>query len=583
QTWPFPSISFQGIPYLLEAYLNDQILYIYHELNSQGELTIKGDKWPIIPLENDYQDSTLFLRIYAGETPLLPFGFSGSPTVGSQPNLIKKLIIKDIDRLILGWLFLLCGLFPLLITAFKQVDKIYFSFGLLAITIGIYTVTDADFLLLIFDYPGFWKLLHYASFHFAPAQVCIFFENIFGSGYKSIIRRLWQIDLIYALIIIFLVGIGLVPWSYSFFFTQFFAISAAVIMIVIAAKTNFKDNQEAKLFTAGFSFFLLSVIHDILIYINFVFFWNLTLYYWGMLIFILFLAFILERRFSRTRQTLQANAIELKTKNQALQRMDKLKDEFLANTSHELRTPLNGIIGIAESLGDGATGQLSNSTKYNLSLIVSSGKRLTQLVNDLLDFSRLRHQNIVLQTKPIGMREIADVILTISQHLVGDKNIELINNISPEVPPVDADENRVQQILYNLIGNAIKFTDNGQIEVSTQLKAPYLIISVSDTGIGIAENKLERIFTAFEQADGSISRQYGGTGLGLAVTKELVELHGGKIQVKSTPGEGSIFSFSLPLSADPTALESFQAADYPQVAKLTEIDSSQIIVEETTT
>ncbi|NET89931.1 MAG: response regulator [Kamptonema sp. SIO1D9] len=574
--WPFPSISFQGIPYLLEAYLDERLLYIYHELNSQGELIIKGDKWPIIPLEGDYRDSTIFLRVYAGEAPLLPFGFSGSPTVGSQSDLIKKLIIKDIDRLILGWLFIFCGLFPLLITIFKQVDKIYISFGLLAITIGIYTVTDTEFLLLVFDYPGFWKFLHYASFHLAPAEVCIFFENIFGKGYKSIIRRLWQIDLVYATIAIVLVGIGLFPWSYSFFFTQFFAVSAAIIMMIIAAKTDFQDNQEAKLFTTGFSVFLLSVIHDILIYINLVFFWNLTLYYWGMLIFILFLAFILERRFTKTRQHLQANAIELKAKNEALQKMDKLKDEFLANTSHELRTPLNGIIGIAESLLDGATGQLSESTKYNLSLIISSGKRLTQLVNDLLDFSRLRHQNIILQIKPIGMCEIADVVLTVSQHLIADKKIELINSISPEVPPVDADENRVQQILYNLVGNAIKFTESGKIEVSARVNEPFLIISVSDPGIGIPANKLERIFTAFEQGDGSISRQYGGTGLGLAVTKELVELHGGEIKVKSTLGKGSIFSFSLPLSADTTALQFFQAADYPQIAKLQAIDSPQV-------
>ncbi|MEC4984976.1 MAG: ATP-binding protein [Oscillatoria sp. PMC 1068.18] len=581
--WPFPSISFQGIPYLLEAYLDDQLIYIYHELDSQGELIIKGDKWPIIPLEGDYRSSTLFLRVYAGDAPLLSFGFSGSPTVGSQPDLIKKLILKDIDRLILGWFFIFCGLFPLLIAFFKQVDKIYFSFGLLAITIGIYTVTDTEFLLLVFDYPLFWKFLHYASFNLAPAEVCIFFENIFGSGYKSIVRRLWQIDLVYALSTIFLVVIGLFPWSYSSFFTQLFAIVAAIIMIVIAAKTNLKDNQEAKLFTTGFSIFLLSVIHDILIYVNLVFFWNLTLYYWGMLVFILFLAFILERRFTRTRQRLQANAIELEAKNEALQKMDKLKDEFLANTSHELRTPLNGMIGIAESLIDGATGQLSNLTNYNLALIISSGKRLTQLVNDLLDFSRLRHQNLVLQIKPIAMREIADIILTISQHFLADKNLKLINNITSEVPLVDADENRVQQILYNLVGNAIKFTENGQIEVSAEVKEPFLVIRVRDTGIGIPTNKLEQIFAAFEQGDGSISRQYGGTGLGLAVTKELVELHGGEIEVESTLGQGSVFSFSLPLSTEPTAVASFPATNLPQVAKLQAIDSALIIPEDSPT
>ncbi|MEG4852100.1 ATP-binding protein [Microcoleus sp. B5-D4] len=265
---------------------------------------------------------------------------------------------------------------------------------------------------------------------------------------------------------------------------------------------------------------------------------------------------VLAAAFNSMAAQLQTSFTALETKNTELQRLDKLKDEFLANTSHELRTPLNGIIGIAESLIDGATGQLPESTNFNLALISSSGKRLSSLINDLLDFSQLKHKTIELQIKSVGIREIVSVIITLSQPLVGKKNLQLINSVAPELPPIAADENRLQQILYNLIGNAIKFTESGRVEISAELvtgnaQSPLnsqLAINVSDTGIGIPEDKLERIFESFEQADGSTAREYGGTGLGLTVAKQLVELHGGKISVSSTVGVGSQFTFTLPVS-----------------------------------
>ncbi len=251
----------------------------------------------------------------------------------------------------------------------------------------------------------------------------------------------------------------------------------------------------------------------------------------------------------------------LESKNKKLKDLDSLKNEFLTNTSHELRTPLNGIIGIAESLVDGATGTLPPQTCTNLRAIAASGKRLSTLVNDILDFSQLKHKDLKLQLRAVGVREITEIVLSATRLLIGNKDLQLKNNICADLPPVLADENRLQQILYNLVGNAIKFTDSGEVEVSAQLvtqdgvksrgeerrKSDYLAISVQDTGIGIPEDKLDRIFASFEQADGSTARIYGGTGLGLAITKKLVELHGGSIKVESTLGVGSTFTFALPV------------------------------------
>ncbi|RKZ82945.1 MAG: hypothetical protein DRR19_19845 [Candidatus Parabeggiatoa sp. nov. 1] len=238
----------------------------------------------------------------------------------------------------------------------------------------------------------------------------------------------------------------------------------------------------------------------------------------------------------------------LEEKNRELQRLDQLKDEFLANTSHELRTPLNGIIGIAESLIEGVVGELSEQVNTNLAMIATSGRRLSNLINDILDFSKLKHQTIDLQVKPVGVREIVDVVLTLSQPLIGNKSLQLVNAISPEIPAVEADENRLQQIFYNLIGNAVKFTEAGKIELSAKFINEQIEITVADTGIGIPADKLDRIFESFEQADGSTAREYGGTGLGLTVTQQLVGLHGGKIRVESVINEGSRFIFTLPVS-----------------------------------
>ncbi len=245
---------------------------------------------------------------------------------------------------------------------------------------------------------------------------------------------------------------------------------------------------------------------------------------------------------------LQKAKEKIEDMNIALQQADKLKDDFLSNTSHELRTPLNGIIGIAESLLDGATGGLSDETNQNLQLIVSSGKRLADLVNDILDFSKLKNKDIILKKGPVDIRQLADVVLTISAPLTAGKALDLTNNIPEDFPFLYGDENRLHQILLNLVGNAVKFSEQGVISVRATVEGELARISVSDNGIGIPVDKQADIFKSFEQADSSIEREYGGTGLGLSVTKSLVEIHGGRIWVTSDPGQGATFFFTIPIA-----------------------------------
>ena len=231
-----------------------------------------------------------------------------------------------------------------------------------------------------------------------------------------------------------------------------------------------------------------------------------------------------------------------------LREVDRLKDEFLANTSHELRTPLYGITGLAEALLDRDESWSVEQIDSHLSSIIQSSRRLGRLVNDILDFSKIKHGGLSFVLQPVELHSLVDVVLTLLQPLVGEKDVQLVNAVSAELPLALADESRVQQILHNLAGNAIKFTESGRIEVSATLEGSELVVAVTDTGIGIEPDAQERIFSAFEQADASIERSFGGTGLGLAITSWLVKSHEGRLWVESEPGSGSRFSFTLPVS-----------------------------------
>src|SRR5690625_3768338 len=232
---------------------------------------------------------------------------------------------------------------------------------------------------------------------------------------------------------------------------------------------------------------------------------------------------------------------------QNLKKADELKDEFLAITSHELRTPLYGMIGIAESLRDGIAGKVTNNMYRQLSMIMTSGQRLTHLVNEILDFSKLKYESLKLHLKPIYINSIIEIVLAISKPLLKEKPIELINQVNDSLPPVLADENRLQQILYNLLDNAIKYTEKGTIIISAFADGEAVTINVTDTGKGISKDQLNVIFEPFQQGDASVSREVGGVGIGLNITKNLVDLHDGSLKVWSKIGEGSTFSITLPI------------------------------------
>ena len=266
--------------------------------------------------------------------------------------------------------------------------------------------------------------------------------------------------------------------------------------------------------------------------------WAKTLY--ALLAALLLLTFVASQR----RKVARERAI-----NEQLRQVDRLKDEFLANTSHELRTPLHGMVGLAESLVDGIAGELPSSARDDLRRIVSSGRRLGHLVDDLQDFSRLRQGSLDLHPGSLDLSSVVDVVATILRPVAVRDGLELSTRLPEDLPSVLADENRLQQILYNLVGNGIKFTESGGVEITAARRGDLVEVRVQDTGPGIASEDQERIFESFERA---VPVEHGvrGTGLGLAITRKLVELHGGTLGVESSVGTGSTFFFTLPVASE---------------------------------
>jgi PAS domain S-box-containing protein len=263
------------------------------------------------------------------------------------------------------------------------------------------------------------------------------------------------------------------------------------------------------------------------------------------------------------------------------ERANRAKSEFISSVSHELRTPLNAIIGFSKLLLNPRVGELNDDQEQYVRDVVQSGEHLLALINDILDLSKIEAGKLSLETAPLCLVEILEQSQMIVREKASEKRLSLATDFSPEVRalgPVLADERKLKQILYNLLSNAVKFTgDGGSVTLSAaceeivadRRRTPMrrngqrhaerhperrssqkasIIISVRDTGVGIAPEHQKRIFGAFEQVDSSHTRRQQGTGLGLALTKRLVELHGGRLWVESEPGVGSTFSFSLPLA-----------------------------------
>ncbi|MDT8428744.1 MAG: 7TM diverse intracellular signaling domain-containing protein [Pseudomonadales bacterium] len=278
-------------------------------------------------------------------------------------------------------------------------------------------------------------------------------------------------------------------------------------------------------------------------------------------------------------EMLQAN----QQKINALKRADEIKEEFIANVSHELRTPLTGIIGLSEILLAKRKDILEDNDKETLTMIKVSGQRLANLVNDVIDYSAIRSGRLELNKKVLNLKQVCNLVYKMTKPLIGNKPIQLLERYPVGTVLVNGDEDRLQQVLFNLVNNAVKFTYKGTITIGIDIIDIDARVSVTDTGIGISDEEQKKIFNRFYQVDSAESRQEGGTGLGLAISQKLVELHGTEIILHSRPGEGSAFYFDLSIvskeSAALTAQEILQKPELPEQDKAKLLQDSTVIIE----
>lgn len=251
---------------------------------------------------------------------------------------------------------------------------------------------------------------------------------------------------------------------------------------------------------------------------------------------------------------------QVQNQNERLKELDRLKTEFLANTSHELRTPLNGILGLVEAILDGADGPLNDPQKRHLQMIIESGANLKELINNLLELSRLESGQQTLAVKSFNIMNVVDSVISLLEGVARKKGISLSRSGSARIPDVYGDPEKIQRVLMNLVGNAVKFTQQGKVNVIISDLESLIEITVEDSGIGISEEDQKLIFERFRQADGSMTRQFEGTGLGLSIAREIVRLHQSDIEVESEPGRGSRFSFRLPKNKEILSGQSRPAA-----------------------
>jgi signal transduction histidine kinase len=242
---------------------------------------------------------------------------------------------------------------------------------------------------------------------------------------------------------------------------------------------------------------------------------------------------------------------EIQEKSHQLEIASQHKSQFLANMSHELRTPLNAIIGYTEMIADGLYGDVGEKAQGVLERVQSNGRHLLGLINDVLDLSKIEAGQLVVAVEEYSVADMVATVMAATESLARTKNLKLGSTVAPGLPTGTGDARRLAQVLLNLVGNAIKFTDQGGVEIRAVQAADRFEFSVVDSGPGIAPADQARIFDEFQQVDNTITRKKGGTGLGLSISRRIVELHGGHITVQSEVGKGSTFTISLPVNAQP--------------------------------
>jgi signal transduction histidine kinase/DNA-binding response OmpR family regulator len=466
-------------------------------------------------------------------------GFEGIVHIGTLPEITKKFVQNNLYYGLLLGINLFLSLYFIILYYYRRKERFYLYFSGMAFSFALWAAGYVGIILWIIDSRIAYLVSAYCGSVSIVICAILFIHSFLTLRYNlfsKILLSLLLFLLIYCTTEIIIRGL---VESYRMYLFRIFLLTCLIYMIYTAILCIYAiriRRPHAVKILIGIGTAYLFIFLSVLTWLHIIDYTPSSIEPFMAMIFVFSL--VLASRYAQVFSDLEKAHSKLLV-------LDKMKDDFLATTSHELKTPLHGIIGIAETIMDGSCGPVTEKQIQNLALIRDEASHLNTMVSDILDFSKLRAGKVDLFLEHILVEQVAATIVSLLTPEANKKGLSLTLKSSGSCEIV-ADRTRLRQILINLVGNAIKFSDKGTITVNVESYNEGVIISVSDEGPGIDDSDRERIWNPFVQAESADSRHYGGTGLGLPITKYLVELHGGSIHIESQKGMGTSFIITLP-------------------------------------
>jgi len=587
--WEAPAVLIPRVYMLCQVYLDRSLIYASGDFKPDNANRFM----PFVPiwfsLPSDFQGKTLFITIYTDSPGW--HGLERPVLVGTSESLLLQTIHKGLIYLILGGFFIFIGLFSLTTLFERGAHKTYatLGFGLFTTFIGLAFIAFHPAMQLLVRAPEFWFYSLFVSFLIFPIGLILFVDQVIGTGYKSIIRRLWQIHVVIAVIALALEVLKIMPLSRWNFYLQYLWIVDMLICVATSIHASIRGSFEARIFTAGVAFFSLFAVHDIIRGSE------IALMHWGTLGFILLLGYLLLHRFSENRIRLQIYSKELEEKTRKLEAAKAQLEEYgqtleqkveertrevqekqaqlvqsskmaslgslVAGVAHEINTPVGAINSMHSTLMKAVENlkveleqrlketheeyrKIDESLKIveDANRVIQSGTdRVVDIVRRLRSFARLDEAEL----KDADIHEGLEDTLTIVHHEL-KHNITVIRNYG-EVPKISCFPGRLNQVFLNLLINAKQaIKGKGEITISTYTRDNKAYIEIKDSGEGIPEENLSKIFDP-----GFTTRGVGvGTGLGLSICYQIIQDHKGEILVDSEVGKGATFTVVLPMDLE---------------------------------
>jgi len=482
-------------------------------------------------------------------------GFENSIEFGEADVVNQKIHYQMISMTFMNGTVFIIGVFMVLFSIYRRGEYLFLIFGLFAIFVsarGFFTV-PFHYTILFSNISWLWGTrLEYVL---TIASSMMYVILMWKWHEREFSKRVMYVIVGLHIFVLTLTLFTKPVFFQTLFFNVFYlGIPLFIYFMYVIIRSVKNNNISARVNLFGIFIIFIAFLNDFAIGQGWYKSWNLMLP--AVAIYIIIHVVSMSRQFAESFFRTEHQNIQLKKLNVSnesltnkLQEEIKQKDEFLASTSHELRNPLHGIINIAHSILINKADFLDKEMREDINLQLSIGHHMARTLDDLLDITRLKGQQIVLKKSKFHIKSLAKVVVDMLEVLIENKDVTIELDIADDLAEVVADENRLIQILFNLIHNALKFTNEGKVIVRAYEENGFIKVEVEDTGIGMDDELMSRLFLPYEQGKSSFTSATGGLGLGLSICKKLVELHGGSIEAKSTLSKGSIFSFTLPLDS----------------------------------